>query len=157
MSLGLVKSNNILANRAHSSWLDEGVYCFSPDKSVIEHWTPEYDTDPYVDCLQAGPLLLYNGSDPMDVPNKLTPGFIKLARSVQEQAFICTLNDSSNIIIGVTEPVNFDALTGFLKGKLNCKSALRLTGKETAGLRVKDELYGNDRILLPNAIAVFRR
>jgi hypothetical protein len=152
-SLGLVKSNDVLVSPPHNTWLVEGIYCDNPAESTIQQWTSDADISNFRDCLQAGPLLLYNGSEPSDVPSKHAPGYDRLARSVQEQAFLCT-SGRDEIIIGVTQQIDLPTLTNFLKSEAGCVTALRLTGKDTAGLRLNDQLYGKDQFLLPNALAV---
>ena len=154
--LGLVKSNGVLVSRPHDSWLVEGLYCENGSEAVIVKWQEENDLSSFRDCLQAGPILLLGGKQPQDVPSVESTGYKKLAYSVQEQAFLCTLI-GKRVALGITSETNLPALVDFLRDKVGCIDAIRLTGKETAGLRYKDKLYGKDQFLFPSAIGIVPR
>ena len=155
--LGLVKSNNVIVNPAHNSWLVDGIYCYSSAKVVVELWKQKPNIGDFQDCLQAGPILLYNGDARSDNSDSHGAGYVKLAQSNQEQAFICT-SANNQIAVGITGVTDFTTLIQFLKNEVGCVTALRLTGKDTAGLIVNDKPYGSvDQYLLPNALAVIPR
>jgi hypothetical protein len=82
-------------------------------------------------------------------------GFHKLAGSVQEQAFVC-LDRARHVVFGVTDKINFAALVELLKA-IGCVDAMRLTGLDTAGLRVDRKLFGNDDYLFPNCLGAIPR
>jgi hypothetical protein len=155
MPFGLVKSDNVLTSSTHKSWLTEGVYCAGPIKTIIELWNRNPNIEEFRDCLQSGPMLLYNGDAILDAGSR-APGYMRLAQDSQNQAFICT-SSNNETIIGITEATDFSILIPFLKDKVGCINALRLTGRDTAGLIVNDILYGSDQYLLPNALAVVPR
>ena len=154
--LGLLKSNGVLVSRSHQTWLVEGMYCSNAGQALILQWTQDADISNFRDCIQAGPILLHDGKEPNDVPSRQAIGYNKLAMSIQEQTFLCTLT-GNRIVLGVTDEVNLPTLVNFLRDKVGCLNAIRFTGAETAGLRVNEQLYGNDRFLFPSALAVIPR
>ena len=82
MALGLVKSNGVIANEFHKSWLTEGLFCSDVGRVKIDD---DVDKDEFRDCLQTGPLLLLRGQPPRDGRSTRASGYDKLARAVQEQ------------------------------------------------------------------------
>jgi hypothetical protein len=155
-ALGLIKSNGILASSAHNSWLVNGVVCANSGQVVIKEWTSGIDLSGYKDCLQSGPLLLRSKAVAVDGEEN-NAGYQKLARSSQEQTFACVLPDN-HVAIGVaTTKTDLVTLVGLLLNEVNCIDAIRLTGRETSGLRVGDQTYGNDLYLFPDVIAVIPR
>ena len=152
--LGLVKSDGVVTNKPHGTWLVEGVLCAKEGQLVIQTWSVGAEED-FPDCLQAGPILLLKGKEPNDLPSRSASGYLKLANSVQEQTFLCTLGDQQ-AVAGVTDRMDLPTLVAFLRDKIGCVDAIRLTGKDTAGLRLKRPraLYLNDAYLFPDAIAV---
>jgi len=156
-ALGLVKSDGIIVSREHSSWLTEAVFCSDSGRAIIEVVGPSADRAAFRDCLQAGPLIVYNGRIPIDLPSRRTTGFQKLSASVQEQCFLC-LDANQHVLIGVADKMDLNTLSSALmRPEVGCVNALRLTGQDTAGLRTKNNLYGNDDYLFPNAVGVLRR
>jgi hypothetical protein len=154
MPLGLVKSDGVVTNKSHNTWVVEGILCTKEGQLVIRTWSAEAEED-FPDCLQAGPILLLKGKEPSDLPSRNASGYLKLAKSAQEQTFLCTLGDQQ-VAAGVTDKMDLPTLVDFLRGKIGCVDAIRLTGKDTAGLRLMRPrvLYGNDAYLFPDAIAV---
>jgi hypothetical protein len=150
-ALGFVKSNGIVAARSHNSWLTNGVFCSDVGRAVIKMVETSVDVNGFRDCLQAGPLLLANG-----VPMRQdVAGYQRLAQSVQEQTFVCIDNDKQ-VVLGVTDKVDFGTLVSFLY-QISCVDSLRLTGLDTAGLRIRNQLFGRDEYLFPSAIGVIQK
>ena len=151
MTLGFLKSNGMSVARPHNSWLTNGLFCSNADRAAIQLVGAEFEPPSFRDCLQAGPVLLRDGSPP---PISANIGYAKLAQSVQEQTFIC-IDSQKRIVLGVTDKINFPALVEFLSSsRTGCVDALRLTGLDTAGLRDRKKLYGHDDYLFPSAIGV---
>lgn len=155
--LGFIKSNNVLANSVHDSWLTEGVFCSGVGQAQIERMRAPDDYAEYRDCLQAGPLLLIEGKPPFDAPSAQAHGYGKLKSSMQEQAFICTTADN-RVVLGVTGKIDIPALVEFLgRDEVGCVDAIRLTGHKTAGITLGTETFGYDEYLFPSVIAVIAR
>jgi uncharacterized protein YigE (DUF2233 family) len=155
--LGFVKSNRISISSPHESWLTEGMLCTDEGRLEITLKAQRADRPEFRDCLQAGPLLLLNGQAPTNLPSRGAPGFEKLARSVQEQTFVC-IDKQGKVILGVTEEADLAAVTEWLRRPdIGCADAIRLTGSNTSGLRVLSQLYGQDEYLFPSVIAVMNR
>jgi hypothetical protein len=152
-ALGFVKSNGISTARAHDSWLTDGVFCSDVGRAIIQPSGSTVDRSSFRDCLQAGPLLLGK-----DIPSSQeTPGYQKLAQSVQEQTFIC-IDNQNRLVLGVTDKIDLATLIHFLSSPdMGCVSALRLTGLDTSGLRFGSQLFGHDDYLFPSAIGIFQR
>lgn len=155
--LGFIKSNEVVANSPHNSWLTEGVFCSRVGQARIEQIRTSEDYATYRDCLQAGPLLLIDGKPPVNTPSVEAFGFGKLKGSKQEQAFVCTSADNQ-VVLGVTGKIDIPELVEFLGGdEVGCVDALRLTGHATAGLTLGSETFGHDNYLFPSVIAVVAR
>ena len=61
-------------------------------------------------------------------------------------------------MLGITDKIDLPTLVAFLSwGEIGCVNAIRLTGKETAGLALEDKLIGNDQYLFPSVLAVMAR
>jgi hypothetical protein len=150
--LGFVKSNGVVLNAPHETWVVEGVLCTKKGQLIIRTWSSGADEN-FPDCLQAGPILLLGGKEPNDLPSRETNGYQKLAKSIQAQTFVCTMGDQE-VLAGVTDKINLPTLVSFLRDKLRCMDAIRLTGQATAGLRLGSSLWGSDAYLFPDAIAV---
>jgi hypothetical protein len=156
-SLGLVKSAGATVSSAHISWLTEAIFCSDEGRATIEFMKADFSKSDFRDCLQAGPMLLRQGKIPADTLSRKSTGYLKLARSVQEQLFLC-LDSAQQVVLGVTDEIDLPTLTASLiKQEVGCSDAIRLTGQDTAGLRTKKKLFGNDDYLFPNAIGVVRR
>ncbi len=156
-SLGFVKSGGITLNSEHNSWLTEAIFCSDRGKATIALAKLFPASSEFRDCIQAGPLLLQNGKAPSEIPSHKSSGYLKLAASVQEQMFVC-IDAKQQLLLGVTDKIDIPTLTAALtKPEVGCLNAIRLTGQDTAGLRTKDNLYGNDDYLFPNAIGLIRR
>jgi uncharacterized protein YigE (DUF2233 family) len=150
-ALGLVKVNGRQISAPHTTWLGKGMVCTDGRLPKIANYD-ELKATSLSDCLQSGPLLIDGGkvrypSSDIDV------GEEKLVKSEQNQAFIC-VDTNHEIKLGVSDPIKLDAFSDFLKEKLNCKDALRLTGHFTAGLQIGRDLHGSDEYPLPTVIAV---
>ena len=154
--LGLVKSNGVIVSRPHHTWLTDAIFCSNVEKATIQQWTDDFDLAHFRDCLQAGPLLLSKGNPPDNVGSTQVAGYQKLANSIQEQAFLCTLNDNQ-MALGITDQMELATLVDFLRDRVGCMDAIRLTGRETAGLWFNRQLYGKDQYLFPSVIAVIPR
>jgi hypothetical protein len=156
-SLGFVKSAGRTVSQAHNSWLTEAIFCSDEGKAIIDLMKFDLGRPDYRDCVQAGPLLLRQGRIPTDLPSRKSSGYSKLASSVQEQTFLC-LDPAQNLLIGISDRIDLPTLTTLLLRKdVNCWDAIRLTGQDTAGLRTRSLLFGDDDYLFPNAIGVIRR
>lgn len=156
-SLGLVKSGGVMLGSEHNSWLTEAIFCSDQGKATIALAKSFSASSEFRDCVQAGPLLLQNGKVPSELLSHKSSGYLKLAASVQEQMFIC-IDSKQQLLLGITDKIDIPTLTATLtKPEVGCSNAIRLTGQDTAGLRTKDNLYGNDDYLFPNAIGVIRR
>jgi hypothetical protein len=154
-SLGLVRSNGQVVSRQRDSWLTEAALCSDTGNVKID--LVDLVRLPFRDCVQAGPLLLRSGKPPSDLPSRKAPGFAKLSLSVQEQNFACVASDG-RILLGVTDKIDLPTLVFALqRPEVSCVDAIRLTGLDTAGLRIGTTLFGNDDYLYPNAIGVVRR
>jgi len=157
-ALGFIKSNGTVTDAMHKSWLTDGIFC--SDKGSASIWQIDEASDAVNmrDCLQAGPLLIYRGrvfGNGIDIQNS---GFKKLARSVQAQGFVC-IDKEGFVLLGISDAIDLSSFVEILRSPpINCIDALRLTGKETAGLRVADEfLFGKDEYLFPSALAIISR
>jgi len=152
-----VKSDRVLVSSPHDSWLTEGFVCSDMGKVSIFAKDRPSDLEPFRDCLQSGPLLLVGGKPPSDLPSRRTGGYDTLARSTHEQAFVC-VDGAGQVVLGVTGKVNLPGLVEWVRGpELGCVDAIRLTGKDTAGLRFGTELYGSDDYLFPSALGIVAR
>ncbi len=154
-SLGLVRSDGQLISSSRSSWLTEAALC--SDAGNVEIGLVDLTRQPFRDCVQAGPLLLKFGKPPTDLVSRKAPGFSRLNTSVQEQNFACTSSDG-RVLLGVTDKIDLPTLvTALQKPEVGCVDAIRLTGLDTAGLRIGTTLFGSDDYLYPNVIGVVRR
>lgn len=154
--LGFVKSAGVIINGIHKSWLMTGIFC--SDEGVAQI-TPIEDAklmQRMRDCVQAGPLLIYRGK--VFEGDSRNSGMSKLARSIQSQGFVC-IDRSGSVLLGVSDEIDLQMLVDVLRDpQIGCVDALRLTGKETAGLKITTGLsFGDDDFLLPNALAVIPR
>lgn len=159
LPLGLVKVNGVQANRPHLSWLVDGLFCTNGKEVIIDKYSSIEQTRNWLDCLQAGPLLIKDGKIIIAVNDKNE----KLLRSKQEQAFI-GYDDHNHCFLGVTSKMTLLNIIDFLRsshenGGLGCTNAIRLSGHVTAGLILilpdgKVIEGGNKKVLLPNAIFV---
>lgn len=154
--LGFVKSRGIIISRSHESWLTDGVICSDDGRISIDAAGRTPDNSQFQDCLQAGPLLLKQGKvDPLGSSN--SSGYQKLARSIQEQTFVC-INDRKRVLLGVTDKIDIITLLTFLRRPtISCSDALRLTGLDTSGMRVGDKLLNKDDYLFPTALGIVPR
>jgi uncharacterized protein YigE (DUF2233 family) len=59
--------------------------------------------------------------------------------------------------MGVSDRLRLDDFTTYLRDKLKCLKAVRLSGSDTAGMVVGKTLYGHNDVPLFSAIAVFAR
>ena len=156
-SLGLVKSAGTTVSSAHNSWLTEAIFCSDEGKATIDFMKSDLSKSDFRDCLQAGPMLLRQGKIPADTPTRRSTGYLKLAGSVQEQVFLC-LDSAQQVLLGVTDKIDLPTLiASLIRQDVGCSDAIRLTGQDTAGLRTKNQLFGNDDYRFPNAIGVVRR
>jgi hypothetical protein len=156
-ALGFVKSDGNILSKEHTTWLTEGVFCSDSGRAIIETVGASADRPKFRDCLQAGPLILSKGKPPTDLPSRKSSGFQKLSASVQEQCFVC-LDTNQQVLIGVADKMDLPTLTAALsRTEIGCVNALRLTGQDTAGLRLRDGLFGSDDYLFPSAVGIFRR
>ncbi len=154
-SLGLVRSNGQVVSPQRESWLVEAALC--SDKGSIKIDLVDLVRLPFRDCVQAGPLLLKAGKSPNELASRKAPGFSKLSQSVQEQNFVCVASDG-RVLLGVSDKIDLPTLVLALqRPDVSCVDAIRLTGLDTAGLRVGAVLFGNDDYLYPDAIGVIRR
>jgi Phosphodiester glycosidase len=152
--LGLVKSNHILIAAANDSLLTNALFCSDKGRAAIQIVTRAVDRPDFRDCLQAGPILLQKGKPLDDVLNATSSGYGRLLSPFQRQSFAC-IDANAHVILGVSEEIDGQTLISALQGPvLRCVDAMRLTGFDTAGLFVKNELFGSDDYLFPNAIGV---
>ena len=153
-SLGFVKSDWVRVSPPHESWLTEALFCSDDNRVSIDFMEQSKEGAGFRDCVQAGPLLLKKGLPPS---GSSAIAYQKLARAVQEQTFIC-IDGFGQAVIGVTDKTDLVGLTAFLRRpEIGCVDAMRLTGLDTAGMRVGSKLFGRDDYLFPNALGVIRR
>jgi hypothetical protein len=152
--LGLVRFSRQDISSPIKTWLGAGIVCTNGAEVAIGKFEEGLQKK-YPDCLQTGPLLIdngvvrYSGAD-------VSSGEQKLVQSEQEQTFIC-LDESGKIIMGVSDRLRLDDFTTYLRDKLKCLKAVRLSGSDTAGMVVGKTLYGHNDVPLFSAIAVFAR
>lgn len=150
--LGLVKVKGIQINPPHTTWLGKGMFCTDGRQIKIGSFELK-SAEAFSDCLQSGPLLIRDGKVRYDADAPIESGEDKLVNSVQSQAFIC-VDANDQVKLGVSDPIQLDAFSRFLKTELKCRDALRLTGHFTAGLQIGPKLHGSDEFPLPSVIAV---
>lgn len=151
--LGFVRSRGRTLSPSISTWLGGGVFCTDGKKILVQKFDQQI-ANTYPDCIQSGPLIIENGALRYKAGMPLQAGEEKLVRSVQEQTFLC--NDSrGRVALGVSSPIKMDELASYLKEKLGCVNAIRFSGQETAGMIVKNHLYGNESLPLYSVVAVF--
>jgi len=151
-ALGLVKVSGTQISPPHTTWLGLGMFCTNGRKTKVGLFGELYSDKSFTDCLQSGPLVIDGGKVRYPKPD-IEPGEKKLVTSEQNQSFIC-VDVNNKVKLGVSDEIQLDAFSGFLKEKLKCKDALRLTGHFTAGLQIGRDLHGNDEYPLPSVIAV---
>jgi hypothetical protein len=117
----------------------------------------------YLDCLQGGPLLVYNGRahgdlEQLDVREELK----RFASRPAERSFIAK-SARNETLLGITEPTSLFALRAVMlanvaDGGFGAVAGIGLTGRTTAGLIVhrggEPVQRGGTAALLPNAIVV---
>jgi hypothetical protein len=153
--LGFVKSNKIRVSVPQDSWLTNAMFCSDEGRASIQLMNPVTDRPEFRDCLQAGPMLLRGGKPPSDLVDMPTSGSQKLLKVIQKQTFAC-VDQGRSVILGITEEIDIPTLITALQ-RTGCVDAMRLTGSDTAGLLVKNELFGADDFLFPSAIGVIAR
>jgi hypothetical protein len=154
--LGLVKSNGILVQKPHRSWLVEGLFCSDIDRAQILLIENLEDQGRFRDCVQAGPVLLKGGIEP-DLPSRRNDSYLKLASRQDEQVFVC-INNKDEVLIGISSKMELRRLPqALLQPALHCVDAIRMTSAVSGGLQVGDTLFGKDDFLFPSAIAIMRR
>ncbi|MBA4057002.1 MAG: hypothetical protein C0490_19965 [Marivirga sp.] len=149
LPLGYTQFNFRPYGKPHTSWLTDGYVC--SDGTDIKFFqvksTRLEELINFPDCIQAGPMVIYNETIFID-------GFSNdFNRSIQEQNFVCKTR-TNDIIIGITTPTNVRKLASDLATEFRCSYALRLTGSDTAGLFVEGKIYGNSEYLIENIIAI---
>jgi len=156
-SLGFVKSNSVTTSTPHASWLVDALFCSDVGRASVQLTTPTFDRPDFRDCLQAGPILLLNGTPPIDAPSVRGSGYAKFARLSVERTFAC-LDAAGRVLMGVTEKIDLPTVVGALRSpEIGCVNAIGLTGSDTSGLLVKTRVFGNDTYLFPNVLAVLPR
>jgi hypothetical protein len=136
------------------NWAGSGIFCTSPKGWVIEAKGKVIDQDD-TDCIQSAPILIQDGQvrfGPSHSPSRDAA----LAYNFQNQSFVCITYDSK-LILGVSTLMRLDLLAEDLKSKLDCKSALSLTGGDTAALYYGGRLVGSDSLPLTSVIAVINK
>lgn len=152
--LGLVKSNHVPIAPANDSLLTNALFCSDKGRAAVQIVTRAVDRPEFRDCLQAGPILLQKGRPLDGVLNAVPSGYGRLLSPVQRQSFAC-MDADGHVILGVSEEIDGHTLISALQGSImRCLDAMRLTSFDTAGLFVKNELFGSDDYLFPNAIGV---
>ena len=73
LPLGLVKVNGVQANRPHLSWLVDGLFCTNGKEVIIDKYSSIEQTRNWLDCLQAGPLLIKDGKIIKNAPKPYNP------------------------------------------------------------------------------------
>lgn len=155
-ALGLVKVKGVQISPPHSTWLGKGMFCTNGRQVKIGSFDELKSDGAFTDCLQSGPLLIKNGIVRYDSDASIETGERKLVSSVQSQAFVCE-DENRKVKLGVSDEIQLDAFSRFLRRNLNCEVALRLTGHFTAGLAIGREVHGSDEYPLPSVIAVGRK
>lgn len=152
-ALGLVKVKGTQISPPHTTWLGQGMFCTNGPRVEIGPFdTLKFVSDQFTDCLQSGPLLI-DGGKVRYPKSDAESGEQKLVKSEQNQAFIC-VDANKRVNLGVSDEIELDDFSNFLKEKLKCQNALRLTGHFTAGLQIGREVHGSDEFPLPSVIAV---
>jgi Phosphodiester glycosidase len=152
--LGLVRSNGFQLSSVHRSWLVDGFYCAKPGHAEIS----PVDMDPlrrgFVDCVQAGPLLLLNGRPPDSKGREEPASYQKFVSMRLERTFIC-LTGRREAIIGISDKIEFPKLvTALQQPQFDCVDAIGLTGGSSGGLRFGNRLVGKDEFLYPSVLGV---
>ncbi|MCG5249056.1 phosphodiester glycosidase family protein [Methylorubrum extorquens] len=153
IALGYLRVGGRQINPLHKSWITSGYFCTTGTEWTIEPATKELPPTRYKDCLQAGPLFIDEGVDRYVLGGTISVNERKLAESEQIQAFVCS-NKNGQLLFGVVDEIRLDKLSKWLVERGKCHSALRLSGSTSAGLRVKDQLFGSNDLPLTDAIAV---
>ncbi len=135
-ALGLVIVKGTQISPPHTTWLGQGMFCTKGRQIKIGSFDVLKKSDS-TDCLQSGPLLIDGGKVRYPKPN-LDPGEDKLVKSEQNQAFI-SVDVNNKVKLGVSDEIQLDAFSGFLKEKLKCQDALRASRKIPLprGLRIR--------------------
>jgi hypothetical protein len=152
VALGYVSVDGVEISRRHSSWLTSAAICQRDDEVVIAAMDG-FDVATFDSCLQAGPLIVDGGIGRYGEGVEVSGAERKLARSVQEQAFVC-LDGEGRLLLGVSDPISLSDLTGFLVETLQCRQAMRLSGHITAGLAAAEQTFGHNEVPLHNALGI---
>jgi len=164
--LGYVRSEKRSLNPRHESWLLNAIYCEDKDFDINYAQTVLPLRISYRGCLQAGPMLVFDGKpqlqDPekllasaeTDVPAKFFESRRKYVETNQAHLFLC--QQKTTLIIGYTDRIALQALARALSNGpegvgLACDRAMRLP---SGGLFVNGTVFGDDLVYRPNAIVV---
>ncbi|MBY5748645.1 hypothetical protein HFO28_34615 [Rhizobium leguminosarum] len=143
--LGLVVSKGRKYSSVSPSPELNGFACFGEYEVKI---TADGD-DIEGDCLQAGPLFLWNGA-------AYSISDIQMSED-QRHSFICTTTETNQIVMGVSQPALLGRLADVLRSTFNCENALRLSGEDTVGLTSRTAKISEDILPLQNVLGVFRK
>lgn len=164
---GLVQSNHSLLNEYIADPVLDGFLCFGGKKGERVKIMPAERRDDrvryYRDCVQAGPLLVFNGAFFADLSGwqRTRPPLQNFLMNSERSFF--ALRANGEVVLGVTTPMSLFSLREVLladekKGGFGVKEALNLSTRNAAGLMLKAEpepiSRGRTNILLPNAILV---
>lgn len=157
LPLGFVKSNGKVINREHETPFFSGIVCSKNNSLMIEPFTGRGATEAWIDCLQSGPLLLYQGRPAVKFEN-YTDDFLY---QTHKRAFIA-VDTQGHVLLGVTEETTIPVLLEVLQmpleqGGLGCREALNLNGVYVgivADVAGKFLTGGDVEIYPPNALIV---
>jgi hypothetical protein len=165
--LGYVRAESKAWNPRHESWLLNAVYCEAKDPII--DFTNKVNTrqSAFYSCLQAGPMLVFEGKALLQDPEapvagtELTAATIESRKNyielIQQHIILC--KKGSILVIAYAEKASLRQLAHILsKGQegsiFDCDRAMRLPN---GGLLFQDKVYGEDRAYRPNAIVVLQK
>lgn len=128
LPIGLVKRNGEIVNRPAKSDFFSGVFCSKNNKVIITHYYNKDSLRNWSNCLQSGPLLLYEGKSALkvnDYPERFLSGTYR-------RAFV-GIDRKDRLLLAITGRISIPDLISFLEKSdgengLNCMAALNLTG-----------------------------
>lgn len=159
LPLGYVKIEGETLNRAHNTYVTDGLFCVRDGEVLITSFNNPDQFKNWDNCLQAGTPLIQDGKVVIDQSRE---GWY-ITGQPNVQAFICQFDDGK-VLIGMSEEeVSLTDLTEYLakpenEGGLGCVNAIGRAGGRTAGMIVdqngKSHGFGNTDIPLPNALVI---
>jgi Phosphodiester glycosidase len=143
---GLLKFGGNLLNRLSPEVQLGGIVCFFKKGDRVKFTTP---SDGQIlseaeDCLQAGPLLVADGSVKDDLEEIDLNGLNRRFSSGKYSRSFLASTGNGEFVLGLTTPTPLFALRKFMlmpvtEGGIGAVDAINLTGGATAGLMIKGE------------------